>query len=240
MRRAAARSLAASSGCSYLAFVACLAGATGCRTAPPALAPEVASFASVTAEAFSALAARSQPAGSELLSLRWRFTDAGSSVSGRGAARVTPPDSLRVDVRGPLGFGRGALVLAGDSVWANPEDLVRQVLPGRFMVWAMLGVVRPPDKVERYEVGDADGRRLLRLVEPGGRATTFELSGDTVLGAVQSRGDTLVGRLMLVRGADGRVVHADARDFERRVRLVFDITGRTPSGGFPAQVWRRP
>jgi Ser/Thr protein kinase RdoA (MazF antagonist) len=108
------------------------------------------------------------------------------------------------------------------------------------MVWAMLGVVRPPDEVERYEVGDADGRRLLRLVEPGGRATTFELSGDTVLGAVQSRGDTLVGRLTLVRGANGRVVHADAQDFERRARLVFDITGRTPSGGFPAQVWRRP
>jgi hypothetical protein len=240
VRRTAASSLAAFSGRSYLALVAWLAGAAGCRPAAPELAPDVASFGAVSAAAFWALAAPSQPAGSELLSLRWRFTEAGSSVSGRGAARVTPPDSLRIDVRGPLGFGRGALVLGGDSVWADPEDLVRQVLPGRFMVWAMLGVVRTPDEVERYEVGDADGRRLLRLVEPGGRATTFELGGDVVLGAVQSRGDTVVGRLTLVRGADGRVVRADAQDFERRARLVFDITGRTPSGGFPATVWRRP
>jgi len=36
------------------------------------------------------------------------------------------------------------------------------------------------------------------------------------------------------------VVRADAQDFERKARLVFVITGRTPSGGFPAGVWRRP
>ncbi len=197
-------------------------------------------FAAISADAFLSAAARTLPAGSEVLSLRWRFTEAGSSVSGRGAARVTPPDSLRLDVRGPLGFGRGALVLAGDSVWANPEDLVRQVLPGRFMVWAMLGIVRTPDVVERFEVAAVESRRLMRVVEPGGRSTTFELRGDTVVGAVQARGDTVVGKLTLALGADGRVRHAEAEDLERHARLVFDIVGRTPSGGFPAQIWRRP
>ena len=212
----------------------------GCRGAPARLAPEPADFVAVSAADFEATAMRTRPRGSENATLRWRFSDREMSVSGRGAARVTPPDSLRIDVRGPLGFGRGTLVLAGDSVWANPEDLVRQVLPGRFMVWAMLGILHAPDAMARAETANAKGRHLLRLVELDGRMTTFELLGDTIVGAVQVRGDRVVGRLTLVRGAGGRVVHAEAEDLERNARLVFDIPSSTPSRGFPPEVWRRP
>jgi len=204
------------------------------------LPPVAAEFAPLSAEEFGATAARTVPAGSELLNLRWRFRDADMSVSGRGAARVSPPDSLRIDVRGPLGFGRGTLVLAGRSVWANPDDLVRQVLPDRFIVWAMLGVIRAPDSVNRFEAGFAGARRLVRLAEPDGRLTTFELAGDTVVGGTQSRGERLVGRLTILRGVDGRIVRAVAENLERNARLVFDIDRRTPSGGFPAEIWRRP
>ncbi len=36
--------------------------------------------------------------------------------AGRGTARIVPPDSLRFDYAGPLGFGSGAAVVIGDSV----------------------------------------------------------------------------------------------------------------------------
>jgi hypothetical protein len=194
----------------------------------------------MSAEAFAAEAARTVPAGSELLSLRWRFRDAEQGVSGRGAARVAPPDSLRVDVRGPLGFGRGTLVLAGPTAWADPEGLVRQLLPSRFLIWAMLGVVQAPDSAERFEAGGDGPRRWLRVVEAGAVVTTFELHGDTLVGVVRTRGDRMVGRLALVRGGDGRVRHATAEDLERHARLDFDIDNRAPIGAFPAEVWRRP
>jgi hypothetical protein len=194
----------------------------------------------MSAEAFAAEAARTVPAGSELLSLRWRFRDAEQGVSGRGAARVAPPDSLRVDVRGPLGFGRGTLVLAGPTAWADPEGLVRQLLPSRFLIWAMLGVVQAPDSAERFEAGGDGPRRWLRVVEAGAVVTTFELHGDTLVGVVRTRGDRMVGRLALVRGGDGRVRHATAEDLERHARLEFDIDTRAPVGAFPAEVWRRP
>jgi hypothetical protein len=238
--RRARRSLAGLGGGSYLALVAWVAGASGCRRAPLPLAPEAAGFAAISAEEFAAAAAPTLPRGSELVALRWRFRDATSSVSGRGAVRVSPPDSLRLDVRGPLGFGRGTLVLAGGDAWAEPEDLVQQVLPRRFLVWAMLGVVRTPDTALRYDAGEAGGRRLVRFAEPDGVATTFELRGDTLAGVVQVRGDRVVGRLTLVRNARGGLVHADAEDLERNARLTFDIQSRTPSGAFPAEVWRRP
>lgn len=241
LRRAGpGRSLARLPGASYLAVVACFALCEGCRAPARPPVPADAGFAAIEAEAFAASAARTLPAGSELVAIRWRFRDASSAVSGRGAVRVTPPDSLRVDVRGPLGFGRGTLVLAGASAWADPEDLVRQVLPRRFLVWAMLGVVQTPDAAAQFESAGEGTRRLLRVTEADGVATTFELRGDTLSGAVRVRGDRVVGRLTLVRDRAGAVVHADAEDLERHAHLEFDIQSRSPSGAFPAEVWRRP
>lgn len=194
----------------------------------------------MSAVEFAAEAARTLPAGSEVVAVRWHFRDAEMEVSGRGAVRVTPPDSLRVDVRGPLGFGRGTLVLTGPTAWADPESLVRQVLPSRSLIWAMFGVVQRPDSAERFERGGEGARRWLRVVESGAVVTTLELHGDTLAGVVRMRGDRMVGRLALVRDGSGRVVHATAEDLERNARLEFDIDNRTPSGAFPVEVWRHP
>jgi hypothetical protein len=200
----------------------------------------VVAFAALSAAEFGAEAARTLPAGSQLVALRWRFRDAEQGVSGRGAVRVTPPDSLRVDVRGPLGFGRATLVLAGPTTWADPEPLVRQVLPSRFLVWAMLGVVAAPDSAERFERGGEGARRWLRVVEAGALTTTFELRGDTLVGVVRTEGDRIVGRLTLTRDGAGVVKRARADDLTRHARLEFDIDSRAPTGAFPVEVWRHP
>jgi len=202
--------------------------------------PAAAAFAALGAEAFAAEAVRTLPSRSELVQVRWRFRDPSDAVSGRGAVRLTPPDSLRVDVRGPLGFGRGTLVLVGASAWADPESLVRQVLPQRYLVWAMLGVVQPPDSAVLFESAWDGARRLLRVTQADGVATTFELRGATLAGAVRVRGDRVVGWLTLARNGAGAVVHADAEDLERHAHLEFDIQSRSPSGAFPAEVWRHP
>ncbi len=233
-------SLAGWWGRSYLALVAWLAVAAGCRHGAAPLTPEGAVFSPIDAGTFAEAAARTLPARSELVALRWRFRDPQSEVAGRGAVRVSPPDSLRVDVRGPLGFGRATLVLAGADGWADPEDAVRQVLPRRFLLWAMLGVVRRPDSVERFEAWGEGPRRLVRVSEPGGVTTTFDLRGDTLVGVLVARGDRPIGRLTLARDTRGAVAHAEAEDLERNARLSFDIQSRAPSGAFPAEVWRHP
>lgn len=194
----------------------------------------------MSAETFAAAAAPTAPRGSELLAMRWRFRDPQSEVAGRGAVRLSPPDSLRVDVRGPLGFGRATLVVAGDDSWADPPDLVRQVLPRQFLLWAMLGVVRAPDSVIRREAFADGARRLVRVVEPDGIETTFDLREGVLMAVAVARADGVIARLTLVRDAQGALVRADAEDLERNARLSFDIQSRTPGAVFPAAVWRHP
>lgn len=76
---------------------------------------------------------------------RWRYQDEQVKHAGRGSARIAPPDSMRFDYAGPLGLGSGAAVVIGDSVlWADPEKNFRSLVPAIPMLWAALGMVRPP------------------------------------------------------------------------------------------------
>jgi hypothetical protein len=84
-----------------------------CARPPAPLAP-VGTFVPVSAGEFLAAAARTAPGAPALLAIRWSYDDGESPMSGRGAVRLAPPDSLRLDVS--LGIlGRATLVLAGDS-----------------------------------------------------------------------------------------------------------------------------
>src|SRR5207245_11499634 len=76
---------------------------------------------------------------------RWKYQDDQKRWGGRGQARLAPPDSLRFDYVGPLGLGAGAAAIVGDSaIWADPEQNFRSLIPAVRMLWAALGIVRPP------------------------------------------------------------------------------------------------
>ena len=96
---------------------------------------------------------------------RWRYRDERVSYMGRGTARIAPPDSMRFDYVGPLGLGAGAAVVLGDTVgWADPAADFRSLVPAIPMLWASLGMVRPP-AVQATVYGGSDGpRRLWRFV----------------------------------------------------------------------------
>jgi hypothetical protein len=174
------------------------------------------------------------------LYFHWQYDDGSAPVRGRGAARVAPPDSLRLDIGVPI-LGRATLVLAGDSVWSQPEAMAGRVLPERATVWAMFGVIEPPQGETRIEVGEAVDRRLYRLTGSDGVVTTLELRGDTLLGATQQRGEQVVGRLVLTRDSVGALVRAAALDPEHRLRFVVNLDRREASReSFPSEIWRRP
>ncbi len=231
------RLLARVRGGSYLA--ASLAVITAACARPTAPLVPVGGFAPLGGEAFAAIAARTAPGGAELLQFRWRYEDSDRRVSGRGAARLAPPDSLRLDVGVPV-LGRATLVMAGESAWADPDEIVHEVLPNRLVVWALFGVIRAPDVGTRIEVGEAADRRLFRLTSPDGTVTVLECRGDTLLRATEMKGERPVGQLVLARDAGGAVVRSEATDTEHATRFVVEVSHRETSGPFPGEIWRRP
>ena len=93
----------------------------------------------------TAWARRTLPRTPTLIRFRWRYQDERVKYAGRGSARIAPPDSMRFDYAGPLNLGSGAAVVIGDSVaWADPEKDFRSLVPAIPMLWAALGMVRPP------------------------------------------------------------------------------------------------
>ncbi len=228
--------LAALPARSYLA-VSLVVMAAACRAVPSPLVP--AAFAPVAAESFAALAARTVPATPQLIRVHWRYDDGNHEATGRGAVRLAPPDSLRLDVAVPV-VGRATLVLAGATVWAEPESIAEEVPQSRPLQWARFGIIRPPDAGTRIEAGEAKGRRVFRLTAPDGRVALLECRGDTLLGGTELEAGKVIGHLALVRDAAGAVVKADARDYQHGARFVVEVDHRETSEPFPAEVWRRP
>ena len=116
---------------------------TACPGPPAPLVP----VALVPASRDSAVAwtRATLPARPALIRFRWRYEDGRVKYAGRGSARIAPPDSLRFDYAGPFGLGSGAAVVIGDSVaWADPAASFRSLVPAIPMLWASLGMVRPP------------------------------------------------------------------------------------------------
>ena len=125
---------------SYIAACACLAG---CRSRPAPLVPEP--LAPADRDSAVAWARATLPAHHTAIRFRWKYEDDQKRWGGRGQARIAPPDSLRFDYVGPLGLGAGAAVVVTDSaIWADPEKNFRSLVPAVRMLWAGLGIVRPP------------------------------------------------------------------------------------------------
>jgi hypothetical protein len=111
------------------------------------------------------------PLDAREIRFRWHLRDDRGAAGGRGRVRLASPDSLRLDVSGPLGSGRAAAFVAGDSaVWAQPEEDVKRLVPHYPLFWALLGVARAP--AADASVRTYDDRTLI--------AWQYSAGGDTV------------------------------------------------------------
>jgi hypothetical protein len=111
---------------------------------------------------------------------RWLYRDERLRWPGRATARFAPPDSLRIDYVGALGTRAGAAVVVGDSVvWAEPSGDFQTMVPAIPLLWAGLGIVRPPGSdaaVYGAVLGDGATRTVWRFVR--GADTLHYVAGD--------------------------------------------------------------
>lgn len=126
-----------------LAVVACTSAGVG--KVPPSVIPV--DVEPMTSDQVRAIVAATVPSENQRLRLKFKFRDKKGQVGGSGGVSIAAPDSLRLDMRGPLGMGKGAAMVVGDSaVWISGADVIERIVPDYRLFWGMLGVARqPPD-----------------------------------------------------------------------------------------------
>jgi hypothetical protein len=226
-------------------YIAAGALAAACRAAPPPLVPLP--LAPADRDAAVAWARTTTPPRPTAVRFRWRYEDAERRWGGRGQARIAPPDSLRFDYVGPLGLGAGAAVVVGDSaLWADPEKTFRSLVPAVRMLWASLGVARPPAPdaaVFGLEAGaDAAGESggLWRFVEGGDTLDYRETRRDgRVLEAEWRRAGALLARSRTTFDARARPARARVDFPEERARFELTVVAVDTAAVFDPAIWRR-
>ena len=196
------------------------------------------SFAASSRSAFLQAAEPTLPTAQQILRIGWRTDDGHIQLSGGGAVRIAPPDSLRLDIAASLGLGRSILLMMGDSIQAQPAAAVDQILPDRFALWAALGVMRPPPGRMTYEVAEDGDRSFWRATDAAGRATVFELAGGVLQGVTRVEGGQTTSRLTLTRDRSGQVSRANLLDTGRGFRLQVTVNAREAGEAFAPEIWR--
>lgn len=227
-------------GALYTTLFGLIVLVAGCSRRAPALVPEAAS--PVSAEQVRDWVRATQPSGHLVHRFRWLLRDERSSAGGSGSARLAAPDSLRFDVRGPLGAGAAAAVVIGDSAaWTEPENAIDRLVPSYPLMWAMFGIARLP----------ADGSELRGFQDGATTMWQYALGADTVeylrtggeaprLVAEVRQGGKVVGRAEAELAADGRPVRSRLVVPSVPARLDLTFNSSSESGGFPAKIWSPP
>jgi len=214
-----------------------LVAALGCT--PPRPEPSAAgSFRQASSEELAEAERRTAPSAREIVRFSWRSDDGTLQLSGQGAARLAPPDSVRVDMSAALGLGRAALILTGDEARAQPPALVDRLLPERFAIWALLGYMRAPAGHTAVERLDEADRTVWRVTDARGRVTLFEVRSGMLAGASREEQGRTTSVLRLTRDSDGRLSRAQLTEYSRSLRLEVEVTSREASGPFAADVWQ--
>jgi len=176
------------------------------------------------------------------LRFSWQFLKEAGNASGRGAAQIAPPDSLRFDFRGPLGSGRSAAAVIGDSaLWAEPEDRIKELVPSYPILWALLGQARLPGPGDLI-TGMEDTRvRAWRYVN-GADTVDYVLtlgSPRQLVADVRQDGKRL-GRVFTTFDAEGwpRTARLDVPSGPARLNLTFTERDRLDS--IPRDQWVKP
>jgi len=225
-----------------LLVVISIVGVAACGGGGAITVPRPAALTPVATDSAVAWALATRPTENREIRFRWQFRDDQGAAGGRGRIRLATPDSARLDVQGPLGSGRAAAFVSGDTaLWADPENDVKRLVPNYPLFWALLGIVRSP----------ASAAVARRYTDPALTAWQFQTGADTVdyvrtagsparlIAEVRQAGKK-IGTVETVFGPDG--LPATARLIVPSVPARLDITfvSNQKAKAFASDTWTPP
>ena len=218
-----------------LALAGCAGGTPG-PVMPVALQP-------VSAVQVRGWVSATRPSERRLLRFKWQLLDErDATAGGSGSAQIAIPDSLRFDYRGPLGAGRGAAAVVGDSArWAEPEDQVKKLVPNYPLLWAMLGVARGPSAHAVLTGLEDDHITAWRYVDGADTVDYARSKGTPVqLVADVRHGNEHIGRVVTTFDPQGRPAKSRLDVPSGPVRLTLTFTLVATPKPFDLEIWHAP
>lgn len=202
----------------------CASGSGGTRMAP--VADPVALAGSLT----SATAMD----GPTAVIFQWQLTEEGLRLSGRGVARVLPPERARLDLF--LGNGEQAAraVLVGEEL-RLPVLMPGGVIPPPPLLWATLGVYQPGNG--RVEARGEGAAREVTVHLDSGEAVRYDFDGDRMMAAFLAQDGSITKEVRLEWGEDELPSRARYRDLASFRELTITREEIQRVSGFPPDIW---
>ena len=172
------------------------------------------------------------PVGYRRVVFKWEMNDGEIVARGEGAARIAPPDSVRLDFFLGGGMGSGAAVLIGDELRAPGGPQVARMIPPAPLLWAALGRLALPPAADTAVRVDGTVVRADIGTPVAWRAT---FTGDTLRRLERVDREHV---LEWVERYPGNRVRYESAATRRSLELT--ITRSEPTAPFDAATWSPP
>jgi len=225
-------------------LAACAAASAPAGTPPAGPAPvPAAGSASAAADPDSIAAALRRatlPSSPKQAQFGWSLDEAGSRFNGRGVARYHAPDRFRLDLFGPRGETVLAAALVGETPRVPAAVTERFKLPSPALLWAAVGVVRPPSAARLTSATDEGGRVTVRYDLGAEGTLEYRARGGRLESLRRLKGSAVQESVDLDRAAGGALKSARYRDWIALRNLNLTLESSTDAATFPDDVWSPP
>lgn len=186
----------------------------------------------------SELRSSTEPREGSVLIFGWTFSERGSTVEGRGVARLEPPDRVRLDLFTESGETAARAALVGSDLRV-PPDVDDRLVPPPPLLWASLGVFHPGADAELLGGEElVDGPARLRYRTALGNEARFLYRDARLVGAEIADGGYVIEGVDLEWGEwediPATAVYRDVRAF-RELRVT--LRSRESEDSFDPDIW---
>ena len=180
--------------------------------------------------------AASAPVVNRFAAFDWTLSDGGSRFRGAGAARVATDFRARLDLFGPQDVLYLSALLSGDRLTV-PPGVPARVVPPAPLLWAALGVIRPPAGAELLVAEQRAGATRLAYRAADGTWTFRTRDGALVHAEWQAAGGARHTVELTGTRSGAPPQRAHYRDWQEYRELVLELEQLEEVDAFPPETW---
>ena len=171
----------------------------------------------------------------------WELDEAGAKFRGRGVARYRAPDRFRLDLFGPRGETYLAAALVDEEPRVPAAVTERFALPSPALLWAAVGVVRPPAGAVLQGAAQSGGGDLVLRYSIADQGTLeYRARGGRLQSVRRLRGGGVQESVDLTYSDAGALQRAQYRDWIAFRTLTLTLESSTDVAQFPEETWSPP